>query len=102
MVNEGYPGRTHPERGEEGDPVDNLERHVRVRHEPAQLAPYRAREDGGAPSHAVDLEAIGNALVARRTLVSAGHDGHPVPPRDPARDLPEEVRAGASRLGMGP
>ena len=53
VVDEHHARHAQPQRREEGDPVDHLEHHVGVGHEPAPLLPDHAREDGRAPAHPV-------------------------------------------------
>jgi hypothetical protein len=48
--------RVQPQRGQEGDAVDHLDHHVRVRDQAARLAPDGPREDRAASAEAVDRQ----------------------------------------------
>jgi hypothetical protein len=50
----------------------------------------------------MDDQIFANSLRSGRSRVGTGYERDPVPPRDPARDLAEEVRPGASALRVGP
>ena len=70
---------------------------------PAPRRPRGAREDGQPRAHPVDDQVARRAARARsRARVGAGDDRDPVAPRQPARDLAVQVRAGAAALRVGP
>src|SRR5690349_10805404 len=101
VVDQRHARKLQPQRSEEADAVEDLERNVRV---PDQAAPQRAdraREDAEPTAHPVDGQVV-DLLPVARARVAAGHDRYAVSLRKPARHMPVQMRTGPTPLGMGP
>ena len=102
VVDQRHPRLAQPQRGEERDPVDDLEDDVGVGPEPAHDRPGGAREHRAAASHPVHDEVRRHHLDRRAARVLARDERHLMAPQGPADDVLVDVGAGAAALGVGP
>ena len=102
VVDERHARAAQPQRGEEADPVDDLERDVGVAADAPHPRQRRAREHREPRAHAVDRQVRGELLARGGAGVGAGDHRHAVAPRDPARDLPVEVGPRPAALRVRP
>ena len=102
MMDESDAGFAQPQRGEEHDPVDDLEHDVGIASEPAQHGPRGAGEDGAAPAHPMHDEVRRDLLNRERPGIGTDDERDVVTRLSPADEVGIDVRAGATTLRVGP